>query len=119
MKKIEDKDRVDDKTLQTYEEMNLDDIIRETLLCKGEQVVTDDGCIRKSCLEDTALWLYGLKSNATNKLYVGLNIDRMCQRTGLCHEKTDKLVRVPMDIYNEAKAINDSYRKNYKETFKR
>ena len=111
-KKIEDKNKVDKKTISTYEEIDIFDVIKETLLCKGEQVCSNDGFIQKKLLEDSALYLYDLKCNATNKLFVGLTIDRLCLRNGLCHERKDALVKVPCHIYNEVKSINDQYRKS-------
>ena len=109
MRRIDDKNRVESSTLKTYENINLYDVIRETLLCKGVGVVAS-GYILKKLLEDSALYLYDLKANATNRLFVGLTIDRLCQVNGLAHEKSDKLVKVPMDIYNEVSEINNRYK---------
>ena len=110
MRRIDDKNRVDSLTLETYENINLFDVIRETLLCKGVGAVSSNGYISKKLLEDSALYLYDLKANATNRLFVGLTIDRLCQMNGLAHEKSDKCVKVPVDIYNEVSAINNRYK---------
>lgn len=111
MRRIDDKNRVDASTLEAYENINLLDVIRETLLCKGVGVVNSDRYIYKKLLEDSALYLYDLKANATNRLFVGLTIDRLCQVHGLAHEKSDKLVMVPVDIYNEVNEINNCYKR--------
>lgn len=113
MRRIDDKNRVDASILEAYENINLLDVIRETLLCKGVGVVNSDRYIYKKLLEDSALYLYDLKANATNRLFVGLTIDRLCQVHGLSHEKSDKLVMVPVDIYNEINEINNRYKRRY------
>ena len=114
-KRIENKDRVSKETIQVYQQINIYDVIKETLLCKGVEICTGDRLVAKKYLEDSALYLYELKANSTNRLHVGLTIDRLCQRNGLCSEKGDKWVIVPRDIYCEVKEINDSYKKRCKE----
>lgn len=114
MKKVETKNRVDKETLQKYDDINIFDAIRETLLCKGEFVCSKDMFIPKSLIEDSVLYLYDLKSNPTNRLYVGMIIDRQCLQNDLCREKNSKFVKVPKGIYDEVKAINDSYRNKNK-----
>lgn len=109
-KKIENKDRVSKETIQVYQQINIFDVIRETLLCKGVEICTSERLVAKKYLEDSALYLYELKANSTNKLHVGMTIDRLCQRNNLCTDRSDKWVRVPNDIYNEVKEINDSYK---------
>lgn len=109
-KRIENKDRVSKETIQVYQQINIYDVIKETLLCKGVEICTGDRLVAKKYLEDSALYLYELKANSTNRLHVGLTIDRLCQRNGLCSDKGDKWVIVPKDIYCEVKEINDSYK---------
>ena len=81
-KKIENKDRVSKETIQVYQQINIYDVIKETLLCKGVEICTGDRLVAKKYLEDSALYLYELKANSTNRLHVGLTIDRLCQRNG-------------------------------------
>lgn len=113
-RRIEPKNRVEKEVIETYESIDLFAVIKETLLCRGERVVSGDLYISKSLLEDSALYLYDLKANSTNKLYVGMIIDKLCLRNDLCHEKSDKLVKVPIEIYEEVKTINDKYRNRKK-----
>lgn len=114
MKAIEDKNRVDIKTIEKYDEINGHDVIRETLLYKGCELCSEIASvqyIQKKYLEETALYLYGLKVNATNKLYVGYVLDRYWRRNDLQPFDMKGYVIVPKDIYNECKKINDSYKK--------
>lgn len=112
-RKIENKDRVSKETIQVYQKINIFDVISEALFCKGVEVCTSDRLIEKKLLEDSALYLYELKANSTNRLHVGMTIDRLCQKNGLCTEKGGKWVKVPIAIYNEVKEINDSYKNHY------
>lgn len=111
-KKIENKDRVNKDTIQVYQQIDIMDVIRETLLCKGVEVCTNERLVAKKYLEDSALYLYELKANSTNRLHVGMTIDRLCQINGLCVEKSNKWVEVPKNIYDEVKTINDSYKRS-------
>lgn len=114
-RKVDEKNKVGRELLECYEDIDIFDVIRETLLCKGEGVVFD-GKIPKKFLEDSALYLYGLKAGATNKLYVGMTLDKQIIRNDLADKKSDKYVKVPKDIYDEVKFINDKYRKGKEET---
>ena len=109
---IKSANRVEKEIIKTYDSIDIFAVIKETLLCRGEVVVTDDFCVSKKLLEDSALYLYDLKANSTNRLYVGMTIDKLCLRNDLCCDKSDKLVKVPKEIYNEVKSINDKYRKS-------
>lgn len=115
-RKINDKDRSCESMLKYYEDMSVVDIIEETLLARGCGIVSSDMTVSKAELEKTALYLYGLKASATNKLYVGLVIDRCCLQNDLASDKSDKRVRVPEVIYNKCKKINDSFKSKAKET---
>lgn len=115
MKSIENKNKVDIKTIEKYNEINGHDVIRETLLFKGCEICSEKGSVRylqKKYLEKTALYLYGLKVNSTNKLYVSYALDIYWRRNDLLPiiDKRGYVV-VPDDIYNECKKINDSYKK--------
>lgn len=108
MKAINDTDRVDEQTLKTYQEINGLDVIEELLLFKGVGIAGSIRTVHKKYLDDTALALYNLKVNATNRLYVGLQLDRFYLRSGLVCDSGR--IRVPNDIYNRVKKLNDSYK---------
>lgn len=61
-------------------------------------------------LEDFTLVVYGLKVNATNKIYVGAVITKQYLKKGLL-SPNNKNVTVPMDIYEKVKSENNKYRK--------
>lgn len=114
MKTILNQNKVDITTIEKYDEINGHDVIRETLLFKGCELCSNIASvwyIQKKHLEETALYLYGLKVNATNKLYVGYVLDRYWRRNDLQSFDRKGYVIVPEDIYNECKKINDSYKK--------
>lgn len=103
-------------TIKKYDEINGHDVIRETLLFKGCEICSEKASVRylqKKYLEETALYLYGLKVNATNKLYVSYSLDIYWRRNDLLLTGVGEYVVVPEDIYNECKKINDSYKKKH------
>lgn len=110
--KIENKDRVDEQTLNMYSEINAKDVILEYLLLRGE-----DACINKNGerllflddLLDMALIVYRLKFSQTNKRYVSYWLSINSKRQGIRYD--EKRVFVPEEIYNEAKRRNDEFRK--------
>lgn len=114
MKTILNQNKVDITTIEKYDEINGHDVIRETLLFKGCELCSNIASvwyIQKKYLEETALYLYGLKVNATNKLYVGYVLDRYWRRNDLQPFDMKGYVIVPEDIYNECKKINNSYKR--------
>lgn len=114
MKTILNQNKVDITTIEKYDEINGHDVIRETLLFKGCEICHDTlylHLIKKKYLEDTAFYLYGLKVNATNRLYIGYTLDRYWRRNDLLPPDVNGYVVVPNDIYNECKKINDSYKR--------
>lgn len=114
MKAIENKNKVDITTINKYSEINGHDVIKETLLYKGCDICLEKDSVRylqKKYLEETALYLYGLKVNATNKLYVGYTLDIYWRRNDLLPINKGGYVVVPEYIFNECKKINDSYKK--------
>jgi hypothetical protein len=110
MKATNEKDIVDKKTLKLYDDINGLDVIRELLLFKGVEICGDDPdkFVNIRDLEYSAHILYGLKVNATNKLYVGFYLDKFYKRAGLRLDRS--YVKVPNSIYNEIKELNDSYK---------
>lgn len=105
---VSNRNRVDKETLQVYERIDGMEVMKELLLYKGEDIVIGEMRLNKKLLDDMALIVYGLKSNATNKLYVGFALDRFYKREGLVTPNGQ--IKVPVSVYEEVKAINDQYR---------
>ena len=94
--------------LRTYEQIDGLKVIEELLLHKGVDIAGPNKTLSAKLLDDMALVVYGLKVNATNKLYVGTHLDKFYRRAGLvCNSGK---IRVPIDIYNHVKEINDKYK---------
>jgi hypothetical protein len=107
MKTVLDSNKVYD--LKVYDDIDVFHVIEETLLTRGCDIVKNN-LIHKDWLDDIALVVYGLKSNATNKLYVGTALDRLYRKHGLISTSRDKHVIVPAEIYEKVLAINNSYK---------
>lgn len=105
---VNTKDFVPADIIKTYQQINGHDVIEELLLFKGVEVAGAARVVHKKYLEETALVLYGLKVNATNKLYVGLHLDKYYRRAGLVCDSGR--IKVPSDIYDKVKKLNDSYK---------
>lgn len=107
---VNSKNKVAAQDLKTYAEIDGLEVIEELLLFKGESICGGREVRRVSSklLDDMALVTYGLKSNATNKLYVGMALDKYYQRAGLVH-KSGTII-VPVEIFDRVKEINDQYR---------
>jgi len=108
MKSIKTNDFVEADILKTYEEINGLDVIEELLLFKGIEIAGAVRVVHKKYLDDMAIVLYNLKVNATNRLYVGTQLDKFYHRAGLVCDSGR--VKVPKDIYDKVKALNDSYK---------
>lgn len=106
MKKIESKNFVEKNLLQTYQEIDGFEVIEQLLLFKGCEFVNNNTVSKKS-LDDMALLVYQLKSNPTNRLYVGLVLDKFYLQNDLV--KSGR-IKIPKEIYDKVKAINDSYK---------
>lgn len=109
MKTVESKERVNTETLQLYDNIDGLKVIEEALLFHGCEIVHNKH-VNIKYLERVALVTYGLKSSGTNKLYVGLYLDRFFKRNGLSNGHGAKNIRVPDDVYDRVKALNDSYK---------
>lgn len=107
-RKIDKVNFVEPALIKTYQEINGFDVIEELLLFKGVEIAGSARAVHKKYLDDAALILYGLKVNATNLLYVGMQLDKFYQRNGLVCDSGR--VKVPKDIYDKVKALNDSYK---------
>lgn len=105
---ISNRNRADKELLKVYEEIDGLEVIKELLLHKGENVCQDLR-VDKKLLDQMALIIYGLKSNPTNKLYVGFALDRFYRRYDLVTPNGS--IKVPVNIYDEVEKINNQYRK--------
>ena len=105
---ISDKNRANKETIQVYEEIDGLEVMKEVLLHKGEDIVIGSMRMDKKLLDNMALIVYGLKSNPTNKLYIGFALDRYFKRLDMV--TPNGTIKVPVKIYEEVKAINDKYR---------
>lgn len=108
MKLIEDKNKVSSELIKIYEEIDGLLVIEELLLHKGENFAKDLRLQRKH-IDQMALIVYGLKSNETNKLYVGYSLDRFFRNKDLV--TPNGMIKVPVDIYDKVEKINNQYRK--------
>ena len=79
-KKINTNNFVEKQLIETYQSINGLDVIEEFLLFKGVDFVGEAKTISRKFLDDMALVHYNLKVNATNRLYVGMHLDRFYQR---------------------------------------
>lgn len=105
--KIKSTSRVDAETIEAYSEIDGLVVIEELLLYKGCDIVIG-GAVWLKDLDDMALVCYNLKVNATNRLYVGMRLDKFYHRNSL--KMTNGRVRVPQEIYDRVKELNDSYK---------
>ena len=115
MKMIEKKDTVDAETYKTYESIDGLKLIEEYLLFKGTDNFRTSMKIPLSELEKMAYLEYRLKVNATNKLYVGMFLDRFYIRNGLYSEKKgngNASITIPKEIFNKVDEIHKKYKAN-------
>ena len=87
-------------------------VIEEYLLTKGEHVVRKDMTLLFKPLIDFGIILYGMKANATNKLAMKFDLEKYFMRNCLAEFDGHYLdyVKVPQDLYDRVKKINDQYR---------
>lgn len=89
-------------------------VIEEFLLTKGECVVSKSMTIPFKPLVDFGIIVYGLKANATNRLAMKFDLERFFMRNNaseLSGTET-RSIKVPREIYDRVKSINDQYRNN-------
>lgn len=108
-KKIDAKNFVEKNLLNVYQEVDGFYVIENLLLFKGCDIAGATKCVYKKHLDQIALLVYNLKSNPTNKLYVGLVLDRFYLENDLV--TSSGKIRVPTSIYEKVKAINNQYKK--------
>lgn len=108
MKIIEDKHMVDHPTIEKYDQINGFDVIEELFLSKGEDRTCHDLRIDFKDLQESAIFLYGLKLNPTTKLYVSFYLNRFYKREGILTDAGR--VKCPVWLYDKCKSINNKYR---------
>jgi hypothetical protein len=110
MKHLNEKNFVDKETLKAYDGIELMEVIEELLFFKGVDICNSERMAPKKLLEEIALIHYNLKSNPTNKLYVGWVLDRLLLRNNLASDKRTTMFKVPKAIFDKVKAENDKYK---------
>ncbi len=87
-------------------------VIEEFLLTKGEQIVSKEMKIPFKPLIDFGIIVYQMKANATNKLAMKFDLEKFFMRkcSGEISGTETKYVKVPQEIYDKVKGINDQYR---------
>lgn len=108
MKVINKKEFVGKEVIKCYEEIDGLLVIEELLLYKGVDIAGAAKVVHQKHLDDMALVTYELKVSATNRLYVGMYLDKFYHRAGLVCDSGR--IKVPIDIYNKVKKLNDSYK---------
>lgn len=109
MKTVSHQNLVDKETLKRYDDIDGLKVIEEYLLYKGTDDVGNRLFINIKLLEEMALIVYGLKSNSTNKLYVGWYLDKFYKRNNL-FGKDRRLIKIPEDIFEKVDKIHAQYR---------
>ena len=105
--KTTQKDFVDKETLKTYEEIDALKIIEQYLLFKGTDYVAKSMEVHISHLEEMAHIHYGLKVNATNKMYIGFFLEKYFLHNFMIQ---GKYVKIPKDIFDRVSLIHKHYK---------
>jgi hypothetical protein len=108
--KVEQRNFVDAQTLHTYNDIDVLKVIEEALLFKGTDAFRETRVIRLTELEDVCLVTYNLKVNQTNKLYVGMHLDKQIHRKDLL--KSKGVVKIPKEIFDRVEAVHAKFRVN-------
>lgn len=98
-----------EQKIQDYKDMNLKDILVEHLLFKGTRN-SDTGeetnrTVEPAELVSSALFIYNLKSNATNKAAVKYYAEREARRNGIWDDKYGDII-IPDKIWNACDEYN-------------
>jgi hypothetical protein len=88
-------------------------VIEEFLLTKGEDIVSKKMEIPFKPLIDFGLICYSKKANATNRLAMKFDLEKFFMRNGcgLIKGWETTSVKVPQEIFDRVKLVNDQYRK--------
>lgn len=109
MKTIESKKFVDKDTIRLYEQIDGLEVIEQYLLFKGTDHLRGHPFVTKKALDEMAHIHYGLKVNATNKLYVGMYLDKFYKRADLV--SSNGKIKVPIEIFIKVDEIHKPYKK--------
>ncbi len=104
------KDFVDKDTLKIYSDIDGLKVVEEYLLFKGTDHIRNSMQIHISHLEKMAHIEYGLKVNETNKLYVGMYLDKYYKKNGLFKGSDMKYVRVPKEIFDRVDKLHARFK---------
>lgn len=107
-KPINQKDILPVEQILSYQQISALEVIEELLLFKGLEIAGETRSVNKKLLDDMALVHYNLKVNSTNKLYVGLHLDRSFLKLGLM--LANGKIKVPMEIWEKVRGIHATYR---------
>lgn len=98
-----------ERTLKEYRNIKLDDVVKEFLLCKGTW--DKDGNptnkeVRPKDLVDSALYVYELKSNSTNRRAM----EYYCEREARVRQiMGGEMIHVPTELWNECDRHNREF----------
>ena len=95
-----------ERTLKEYRDIKLDDVIKEFLLCKGtwdKDGKTINKKVAPKSLVDSALYVYGLKYNSTNKKAM----EWYCEREARVRQiMTGSLICIPPELWQECVSMH-------------
>lgn len=99
-----------EQKIQDYKDMKLKDILVEHLLFKGTRNSytgeETNRAVEPAELVSSALFIYNLKSNATNKAAVKYYCEREARRKGIWNDKYGGLIIVPDKIWSACDEYN-------------
>ena len=103
-----------DPKIKDYREISLDDVLTEYLLFKGTRDNSGNRTVKNVSIEsivDSALFIYNLKVNATNKEAVKYYCEREARRRMILD---GSLIVIPEEIWNKCDIKNSEFTKNSK-----
>lgn len=108
---IANKNKVDAETISTYAAIDLWHVVSEHILYKGIECVSGNHELPISQLLNTALIEYGLKCNATNKLYVDYYLCRSAKQSGEYVVRHGKpYIHIPQEMFDELRKKDADFR---------
>lgn len=99
-------------TIKDYRDIKLDEVLKEFLLFKG----TKDGGNKKVNIKDlisSALFVYGLKSNVTNKKAIEYYLEKEARQRLIIENNT---IVVPSILWDECDKYNREHSNRKEET---
>lgn len=107
-KVINKKDFVSSEVIKTYQEIDWFLVMKELLMCKGDDFLYKETEINKKQIEEMCIFVYGLKSNSTNKLYVGVSLDKFFRNDNSATRSN--YVKIPQYLIDEVNEMNKQFR---------